>query len=112
MGRVVIDGVQRYAAPTFLAERFAGVGVNVKSGKVTAGDVESNAVPTSEDEGGWIHLDCEFGGLTGDKWFRVFERVAITGANDAVSDVEIDSSRVIAVRRVDIDQLGGEVCVR
>ena len=60
MRRIMIDRVQRDTAPPFLTQWFARIGVDVKAGKVTAGDVKSNTVPTSKDQRRWIHLDREF----------------------------------------------------
>ena len=109
MRRIMIDGVPRDATDALLTQRFARVGVDVKAGKVTAGDIEPDPVPTSKNQGSWIHLDREFGWLSWNQRFRVFERLAITRANNTVAYVEIDSSRVIAIGWINIDQLGGKI---
>ena len=82
---IMIDSVQRDATGALFTERFARVRVDVKPGKVTAGDIESDTMPMSNDKGSWIHLDREFHWLSCDQGLRVFERFAVTRANNTVA---------------------------
>ena len=83
----MVDRVQRDAVPALLTELFASVGVDIKSGEVTAGDIESNTVPAPKNQRSRIHFDSQFHRLARYERFRVFERVAITGANNTIPDV-------------------------
>ena len=109
VSRIMVDRVQRDAVPALLTELFASVGVDIKSGEVTAGDIESNTVPAPKNQRSRIHFDSQFHRLPRYERFRMFERVAITGANNTIPDVEIDSSRIISVGWINIDQLRREV---
>ena len=56
-----------------------------------------------------IKLDGELVCLTEFHQFLLFERFAETGADDAVADVQVEAAGEVGTRRVDVDQLGGEI---
>ena len=111
MCRVGVDGVLRVLPTTILIERLAGVWIHVEAGEVAAGDVDAEAVSALEDQRGRVQLDREFIGLSGVQQFLVVQVVAIAGPHDAIRDIQIHAVREIRVGRIDIDDLGGEVCV-
>src|SRR5207244_8529806 len=111
MLRIVIHTVGGDGPAPVLVERLAGIRIDVESREVAARYVDADAVPTFEDERGRIHLDRELVNLSRLHQLRFLQRIAIARTDDGIRYIEIDTGRKVVVRRININQLRGEVRV-
>jgi hypothetical protein len=84
---IMEDGVNGRHRPAMIVQRFAGIGIRIKTGEVAAGDVKPDAVAFLEHICRWVKFDGE--GIDG-PWFHEFlfgQRFAEAGANDAVFEI-------------------------
>src|ERR671913_878035 len=88
--RIVIYRVLGDAPAPVLVERFPSIGIDVEPRKIAARYVETNSVTAAEHQRRGVHLDREFHRASRHEHFGVRQRLAIAGADDAVSNVEID----------------------
>ena len=98
---VEIDRILSNFNPAVPVQRRAGIRIYIESRKVAAGDIQSDAVPLLEQQRGGIHFDREFVGAS---WFEQFRvaAVAVPAPYNAVTDVKVQTSREIGVRRIDV----------
>src|SRR6185295_7631526 len=105
MSTVQVDCVVRDAGFVAGAESFAGVRIRIVAGRATGSDVDTQAMAFVEHNAGGPEIDFERIDLA---WFEQLfagERLAETGAQDSLADVERASIGI------DIAQLGKEISV-
>src|SRR5579859_1461314 len=68
-------------------------------------------MPWWKEQRGGTKFDLEAIDLAGNQACAMLERIAIARADDAVHHVEFDALREVLVRRINVDQFGGEVCI-
>ena len=108
----MLDRVDRGLGTTVLIEWFARIGVNIKTRKVTAGDIQTDAMALLEDVGGGVEPNGQFDDLTGSEQFFLLDRFAEASAEDSVTDIEVKTARKIGAGRIDVNQLGSEVGIQ
>src|SRR5262252_9004007 len=86
--RVVENAVGRHAPARVGVERLAGVWVHVEPREIAGGDVEADPVSGAEDERGRVELDGELVRSARLEHRRRGERVAVTGSQDSIADVD------------------------
>ena len=111
MRRVQVHRVFGDAPAAVVVQRLAGIRVDIEPREVAAGETETDTVTFLKQQRRGIHFDGEFVRLARREHLGFAGTVAIAGAHDAVADVEIDAPGKVAVRRVDVDQLGREIGV-
>ena len=93
------------------AHRFTGVGVDVEAGEVAAGDVDSDTVAGFEEVACGCEGDRDWVDLARGHHLGFGPRVAVTGAEDGVAEIEVVAIGVIFAWRVDVKEFGGEVSI-
>src|SRR6266851_10435599 len=94
---IQVDGVVRQHLMRVATHRLAGVGIDVEAWKVTARDVESQAVTRLEQIAYRTKLDRDAADLTGGQEMLGLEPVAEAGANDGVHQVHVVARRKVGV---------------
>ena len=110
MAGIVIDRVVGRIHAPVVAERVAGVGIDVEPRIIAARYVDPDAVPFLEDIGGRIERDRDRDDVARvQRRGLVVEPFAVTGAQDRVAQVEVKPERIIGIGGNLVDQLGGEI---
>src|SRR3954470_2743728 len=111
MRRVVIHGVVRGYRAAVLPQRLPGVWIRIETRKVAARDVEADAMTFLEDVRGRKGIDRECVDFARHQELGMITRRAVAPANDRVGEIEVESARPVGTRRIDVDQLRGEIRV-
>ena len=105
----MIDRIVSHCPAPVVVQRLAGVRVDIKPGKVAAGNIQPDSVSFGEYKGRWIHPDLEPIDLPRLHRRRLLQRIAIPRPHDAIRDVQLDTGWKVRAGRVDINQLGRKV---
>src|SRR5271165_2077407 len=108
VGKDLVSGDARAVHRTFALSR---IRVDVKMREVAARNVEAQPVARDEKITRREELDRDRVGFTRHHWRGSLPAIAISDAQNPLGQVHRKTLRVILVRRIDIDQLGGEVGV-
>ena len=108
----MVNGISGNGSCSVHADRFAGVRVDIKTGKVTAGDIQPEAMPFFEQVAGGIKADIQPVHFSWLHRFAALTTFPVPGAEDTVRQIEGIALRVILTRRINVNQLGGKVSVR
>src|SRR5690242_8118169 len=111
MVRVHVDGIHGWHGSTFIAERGAGIWVYIEARKVTAGNVQTDAMSGLENVRSGIKMNGEFINLARLHELRLMERITVARPDNAVLQVRVNAPREVLDRRMHVDQLGGKVRV-
>ena len=88
------------------AKILTGVGIPVKLGKVTAGDIDSDAMARQEDIGSARHVDHEFIGLPRLEQLHLVKTLSEPRSQNPFRNIHRKTVGVY------VNQLGNEVCIR
>src|ERR1044071_7593084 len=106
-----IDRVRGDTPSRVRVQRLSRVWVHVESREVAAGDVQTDLVTALEQQRGRIQLDREFVRTAGRQKLGFPGPSSIPAAYDAVGDIERYAFGKIRIRRIHVNQLGGEIRV-
>ena len=110
MSGLVIDRVVGRIHAPVVAERIAGVGIDVKPRIIAARHVDSDAVALLENIGGRIERDRDRDDVARVQGSGlVVEPFTISGAQDRVAQIEVKPERIIGIGWDLVDQFGGEI---
>ena len=109
--RIVVDRVVGPHVPSMAAQGFARIRIDVEPWEITARDVDSDAVAGLEAVRRRVGSDLECVDLTWCHELGAARGGSISTANVAVSEIHVESRRIVLAWRIYIDQLGGEVRV-
>ena len=87
------------------------LGFTSKRGKLLLEMIDADAVAALEDVRRWVELHRERIDRARLHENFLLERLAESGALDAVADIQVEAAGKIRAGRVDVDQLGREVGV-
>src|SRR5207245_540804 len=86
---LMIDRIVSHRPAPVVVQRLAGVRVDIKPGKVAAGNIQPDSVSLGEYKGRWIHPDLEPIDLPRLHRRRLLQRIAIPRPHDAIRDVQL-----------------------
>ena len=109
---VVVDRVFGNGGKPVKPDRFTGIRIDIETGEVTAGNIQTNAMALFEQVAGGIETDFQLIHFSGFHQLALITIIAVSGAQDTIGQVQGITLWIIRVRRIDIDQLGGKVAVR
>src|SRR5437660_12343730 len=105
----MIDRIVSHCPAPVVVQRLAGVRVDIKPGKVAAGNIQPDSVSLGEYKGRWIHPDLEPINLPRLHRRRLLQRIAIPRPNEAIPAVQLDTGWKDGPGRLHIDQLARKV---
>src|SRR3954471_16175587 len=104
MRRIVMDGVYRRHFHSMIIEGLARVGVDVEPREIAAGNVDAKAVTFLEDVAGGIKLDRHRIDLARRHELLFCKRIAVPGADNAVSNVQVKPARPVLARWIHVEK--------
>ena len=109
---IVVEGIAGNGSTSIKSNRFTGIGINVETREVTTSNIEANTMALFEQVAGGIEADLKLIYLSGLHQLALPAIIAVSSAQDTIGQVQGVAPGIIRVRRIDIDELGGEIGVR
>ena len=106
---VDVHSVSRDSAGKRAPFGFGRIGIDVEMREVAARDVDSNAMPALEQVARRKCLDADSVDFARNHRRRLLPRVSIAHAQYSVGEIHRKAFRIVRIRRIDVDQLGGEI---
>ena len=115
MGRVLAiheDTIQSDTAGRAFSCRFTGIGIDIKMGKIAAGNIKANTMSLFKKIRRGKGLDLKLIDFTGLHPFRARPGIAKPHPKQSVGDVHGKSPGKIVGRRITIDQFDRDIRIR